>query len=366
VSRDAAPKILSIQILRFFAAAIVVYHHAAQLAWSVGRSGQWLAPELFPLVGSAGVDVFFIVSGFVITMTGPAATPRPSATLFFWRRWSRVAPLFYLISVPTVLVLALPLNRDQTIATLFFWPAAGSRIVAPYVGLGWSLCFEMLFYSTVTLLLAGGRLRRNGWLIASTAIVLIALRLVTPTNALRVIANPIFLEFGVGVGFALLYDRLKRIDPIIGLPLLGFGVGLFVILGFKGMGDVYLMEPTLRGTNAFWRVGLFGVPATFVVAGMLLLEPWLQSAVPRALGWLGNASYSIYLVHGLVNATLYAVWRAAAPPGDVTIMLALPAGILAGVLSYHWVERPLLRAVRWLPTAFTVSKMAVVAAVEGG
>ncbi len=166
-------RIQSVQALRFVAAAMVVFNHSAELALaSTGRYGA-LASENLSHLGAAGVDVFFVISGLVITLTGPLAEPRPSGVVFFWRRWSRVAPMFLLLTIPTLMWFHItgpmspygaggPMNTPQNVATLFFWPATTELVVPPYLSQGWTLTFEMLFYSTaVALVLIGGKIRRN-------------------------------------------------------------------------------------------------------------------------------------------------------------------------------------------------------------
>ncbi len=156
-------RIVSLQILRFIAAAMVTVLHTRYLDHALTGApygGSWFDAAG---IGDAGVDIFFVLSGFVIATTGPLAQPQPSGALFFWRRWRRVAPVYFIISVPIIVnsLRISPFAPHRLAATLLFWPVSAAGPVYPYLEPGWTLCFEMAFYTLVALALAGGVLRRN-------------------------------------------------------------------------------------------------------------------------------------------------------------------------------------------------------------
>jgi hypothetical protein len=90
--------IWSLQSLRFAAAMMVVYFHAAGASLIATRS-YGLLPRNFQIVGRAGVDIFFVLSGVIIATTARRLTWRE----FAWRRFRRVVPMYLLISIPTAL-----------------------------------------------------------------------------------------------------------------------------------------------------------------------------------------------------------------------------------------------------------------------
>src|SRR5258708_7172997 len=145
----AAPRerIVSLQILRFVAAMMVALCHARYLIplLTGSRGPVWFWNGA--VVGVAGVDLFFVISGFVIAITGPFAEPRPTGALFFWRRWRRVAPVYFVISLPFIVNAwrASGLSSDELIATFLFWPAAGAKIFPPYGGVCRKLLQQMAF-----------------------------------------------------------------------------------------------------------------------------------------------------------------------------------------------------------------------------
>jgi peptidoglycan/LPS O-acetylase OafA/YrhL len=302
-------------------------------------------------MATAGVDVFFIISGFVIGLTGPLATSRPGGIQFFWRRWSRVAPLFYLLSVPAVLVSlgGDPLNWNRIIGTVFFWPATGPRILPPYLPVGWTLCFEMIFYATVALLLIGGRLWRNLAVLAATAAGLALLRPAPAWLGWHMLTNPIFLEFGFGMYLAVMWRRFRLRSTVAGALLILLALSIYWFEATNGVGDAWTMDATLYDTEAMRRVVILGTPAALLVTGALLCEDAFKGALARALAKAGEASYSLYLAHGLLMLILFHAWQLIAPirPAPwLAFWTTLPFAFISGFFVYWAVERPLIGRMR--------------------
>lgn len=346
-------RILSVQALRFFAAAMVVYHHAVMQALSVSHAAGALAPFDLAAVGAAGVDVFFVISGLVIALTGPLAEPRPSAASFFWRRWSRVVPVFWVMSIPAFFLVGQGFVWARAIPTIFFWPILGNVPEPPYIGVGWTLCFEMLFYSAVALTLIGGHIRRN----LMTATVAFSLLIVaaerSDSMSLRFLINPILIEFFAGIGLALALPRLRKVAPAFGAILALLGLALFArlsIVGVGGMEGALAMRPTLTGAGALHRLVICGPPAVLLVTGALICEPWFHRLpiLERVAKW-GDASYSIYLAHSVALLALFQLWPFLPRPSpEFVIVFCIALGLASGFALHRWVERPLLKATRSL------------------
>jgi exopolysaccharide production protein ExoZ len=346
----ARERIVSLQILRFAAAAAVTVAHASCATEFWKHSG---CIAQYPAgVGAAGVDVFFVLSGFVIAMNGPLAEPRPTAVTFFWRRWSRVAPIYYLLSLPLIVHALVHgwFNLPQAIATFLFWPAAGPSIVLPFVEAGWTLCFEMVFYSAISAVLIDGRVRRNLAGLGLVFAALLAARQFSGWNPLRILANPIFLEFAAGVVLARLWPRLKSADLRLGAALMIAGLALFAVDAVVGAGDAISLESTLRDTDAFWRVGVFGVPALLLVAGACICERAMHGRVARMLAWMGDASYSTYLIQGtaipVVALSLFPFLGTHRPAALACALIFVSLAL--GAATYVLIERPILRDLRRL------------------
>ena len=341
-------RIVSLQILRFVAAAMVVAFHATCLA-SGGASRSCANAN----IGAAGVDIFFVLSGFVIALTGPLASPRPSGAMFFWRRWRRVAPIYYILTLPLIAAAAWAgkLDGSKLIATFLFWPAAGPMVVTPYLEAGWTLGFEMIFYSAVALALIGGRLRRNLlFIVATLGAIIVGWRL-TGWSSVRILASPALIEFATGAGLAALWPWLRRANVAFGAALTGLSLGLFAAVALSGAASViyfrYALDPDYNG--ALLRVVLCGGPAALLVAGAAICNRVLAGRAAAALGFLGDASYSTYLTHQMALAFLAPVARLAVgehPLAQAALLIVLALAVRA--LTYVMIERPILRDLKRL------------------
>jgi exopolysaccharide production protein ExoZ len=362
-------RLQSIQALRFIAAAMVVYNHAAELARaSTGRYG-CLATHNVSALGAAGVDIFFVISGLVIALTGPLASPMPSGALFFWRRWRRVAPIFFLLTIPTLMAFSVkgpmspygaggPMNTPQTVATILFWPATTDLIVPPYLSQGWTLSLEMLFYLAVSFVLLGGKIRQNLLVLAGVLAIVVWSRWTYKTSYERVLANRMFLEFGFGVALAFVLPKLRRVPTSYCVPLLATAAIFYLCIAVVGDRGAAEWRPTLSDEGTGWRVFALGTPALCIVSAALILERKFSGRMASVLVSLGDASYSIYLVHALVLLGLWLLWRAiGAPPPWIVIVVSMVAAIAVGVAVQRVVERPLLRWIRgWRPQVWSVAR----------
>ena len=143
----------SIHAMRGVAAlAVAVSHLPSFIPIAPGTGHAWDALA----VGKAGVDVFFVISGFVMaTATASLPSGWRTSLAFLWRRLARVAPLYWLVTLFLVsLYLAdrrfgaeRPLDVDLVLRSLLFVPVHGpDGGIRPIVGVGWSLDYEMYFY----------------------------------------------------------------------------------------------------------------------------------------------------------------------------------------------------------------------------
>jgi exopolysaccharide production protein ExoZ len=211
----------------------------------------------------------------------------------------------------------------------------------------------MLFYLAVSLMLAGGRMGRNAVIGAALVLPALAwLRYGVGWQGARLLFNAIYLEFAAGAVLAWLWRRgsLARAPIPFGLALAAIGVAAVVWQQFHWLAYVDAWEMTLRDQGAQWRVILFGVPAALIVAGVLICERAMRGWAAETLARLGDASYSLYLVHALVLLAIYEVWTGAGlkAPSWFVVIFAIGLSVALSVVAHRRAAKPLLAWVRTL------------------
>ena len=348
-------KLLSVQILRALAALAIAMHHAqydaAGLAQRLG-----LGFRAIEAPWSAGVDVFFVISGFIMVHASRGLFGEPGASrVFLARRVARIAPLYWAAtSLYLAVALAAPallnsegLSPGLVLASYVFLPwARPDGAVQPAYSLGWTLNYEMFFYALFALALT--RPWRQG--VPALIAMLLALvafgRLLGSAAPWRFWTDPIILEFAFGMALGVARLKGARLGPIVRAVLAGGGLVLFAL---------DLARP--EGALASLRVLAYGVPATMLVAAAALApDEGRASSLARFGAWLGDASYALYLVHPFViRGAREIVWDSdlagvIGPWGFV--VASLGATILAALLVHRWFERPTTdRVRRWLEPA---------------
>jgi exopolysaccharide production protein ExoZ len=317
-----------LQALRGLAALSVVTYH----------SFQWIDDRFW--VGAAGVDVFFVVSGFIIWTVGSAEEASPG--VFFWRRLTRVAPAYWLATGAVVALAMLwpTLLRQVTLSpahialSLAFVQHIDPRgLPFPVLPPGWSLNYEAVFYALFTVVLFAPAALRFRLLLAALGGVIVFGVLDPPAYYLG--ANMMLLQFGAGAWLARRQQLGRRILPEIGAALAAIGVLLLASQGLTGL------------RSDLWRPLLWGVPAAMIVAGAVALEPLRAIRPPAALLRLGDASYAIYLCH-FVAVALAARLVGVAPTWRF-VPIAVALSLAAGLAFHRWIERSLIAAVRRIP-----------------
>ena len=341
-----------VQALRFAAATAVVVTHAVDLAGTrleleTALTQGILAGGTLENFGAVGVDVFFVISGFIIATTTRGQAGVSAAGAFLWRRFRRVAPIYWLLSLPILVGMARggTLSPEVAAATFLFWPFSGLEMTFPALGPGWTLCFEMLFYAGFGLAMMGGR--KVGWGLVGAYAAMLAVGLVVAAPVLRFWGAPIILEFLLGVGIAWVWRSAPRRLGVwaVGLAMLGFGLGL--VFGYGGVDDVRALNDPWNGLR---RAAVWGLPSALLVFGVVRMERTDRAPgrLSRAAAFMGDASYSIYLVHVLVIRALGRLFESGmvALPGDAVVGLTVVASLAAGAVVHVWIERPMLKPMR--------------------
>lgn len=337
--------IVNLQALRALAAyGVVVYH--------IGDS----APEELPWfsrvshIGAAGVDIFFVLSGFIMVFT----TSRASMTggEFLLRRIARIVPAYWLVTLFTFGLLAFgfePVGNHSVdigylLRSLLFIPAErGASGVIPLLAVGWTLNFEMLFYLLFAAAIHTAGVVRRVQVVSVALLALVAIGgCIGPAGVVAgFVTSPLLLEFLFGIAIACLWDRILQVSA----TTLGWTGGVSLALGAAMLGlDGWLVP--FRELTGSWRFFWFGVPAAAVVGGALMFEAAKLEVTNRPWLHQGDASYALYLVHPLVLQLTRKVLDQYAGPGGFglvsNLVISLGACAACGTLFHVFVEQPLV------------------------
>jgi len=341
-------EILSIQVLRAVAALAVFANHLSQ---ELHDTAHW-DPLPHSSVTAGGVDLFFVISGFVMVhasrdMFGRAGMRRE----FVRRRLIRIVPLYWMITGALAVhaiarydaagLAAANLSPGLIVSSFFFvpWPRPEGGIT-PLLAVGWTLSYEMFFYLLLALSLALPRRAAVGatavMLIAAVAAAVPAAGPPGPTAGWPAL---IAVEFIFGMGIALLASEVT-LSRAAALSLLCGGTA-----GLVAMADAPAQSEL--------RFALWGIPCALVVAGATLHRFSLASKLWKPLIVLGNASYALYLVHEflamprLVAARVFGIVQGPWLDHPVAYGMALVALMIGAALAVHFfVERPAIRVLR--------------------
>lgn len=317
----------SIQALRGIAALMVVVYHATISAGLTADLGDGDRSFL-----DAGVDIFFVISGFVMIIATSGRSMTPWA--FLKARLTRIVPLYWIALLVTLIVgvafskFAFPKATDILMAYLFLPYVNPNGQIAPFLTAGWTLSYEMFFYLVFALLIAIPAWRRS-FIILALFIALVGIRPVVGDFgpiAFR-LTSPLLLEFVAGMFLALTIEWTQKVPAFAGILLVAFGA----VLGIFAASEMESLP----------RFIAQGGPAILIVAGVLRLEPFISSTA-RPIRYLGDASYSVYLFHSLFILAPAAL-GAAEINGHIWAVLMTFSGVLGGLLAFKAVEEPLIK-----------------------
>jgi exopolysaccharide production protein ExoZ len=333
----------SIQALRAIAALAVVFHHVPyETAVRIG----WVGALPESTVGAAGVDLFFVISGFVMVYASDTLFGRrDAARTFILRRIARIVPLYWAISALLLVEMLLKnhglppgfISIEGVLASFVFVPyPRPTGEIGPIHALGWTLNYEMFFYVCFAVALLSSRRRAVLALASAFAAFVTTGRLFFLPQPLSFWFDPIILEFCYGMLIALAYREGVRLTLRLSL-----NVVIAAVLAF-GASFVF-------GVVIEWRAVQWGLPCAAVVAGLVLSSASWKPGLPgQAFAFLGDASYSLYLMHMILFAMVRPISHWVDPalfvwPYAVLLVVVAIAG--SGAM-YRLFERPVTRALQ--------------------
>ncbi len=347
MTSPAPQKLSNIQALRGIAALLVVFIHLRSI--EAQYSVDTILPD-FMRLGLSGVDLFFVISGFIMVYVTWHEKRTISGSLkFLFARITRIYPLYWLVSAAVLIVWffkpeVTTFNPSQTsiVKSFLLWPDH----TLPMLKLGWTLIHELYFYLMFAVLLLLPRRLLVPGLIVWIMFVVAGNRLgwsgLSPVKTL--IFHPLSMEFFMGAMAGWIFKRGRGIGG--GLTLI-FGLALW-ILSFYYL--VTAFPPTFYPSN--WeRVLYFGLPGMLIVYGLASVERD-GFVVPGWCSTFGDWSYSLYLSHVLVLSALGLLWRPFIQDGpiDNAVVLTLFTVICIAVSAVIWYlfEKPALKLFRAL------------------
>ena len=348
-------KLPNIQILRAVAAlAVVFYHDGIESTAICVATGK---PCVYDFtLGTFGVPLFFMISGFIMVMTSWNSFAQAGAPLqFMRRRLTRIVPLYWLVTTIAVVgalvvpsMLNVPVDDPIYIAASYlFWPMARvNGLIRPIANLGWTLNLEMMFYAVFTFALLFNR--KSGLALAMAFLTGATLLQMTgifapggllPSTPINFWADPIVLNFILGMLIAVLYKRDFRVNLTEARLLIAISaVGLLIINNIHGTLDAI-------PENHIINRGVLTLAVAFLfIAGALGPQVDVGKPLWRAGLLIGDASYSLYLVHPFFLRPISKIWGKVI--GDhlpiwTFSIVAIVLAVAVGLAVYMFVERPL-------------------------
>ena len=301
-------RLVSIQCLRFAAAGLVVLTHTA--------SGYFV-------YGAFGVDIFFVISGFIITHVMRQREAGP----FLLDRLTRIYPLYWLFLIPMTVV-GWDGDAMHLLSSVTLWPVVG-EFRRSYLAVSWTLSFEMLFYLAATLVLW----RRHAfWVLMALYAFAVVAQQFTNNSVLGFVGSPMIMEFLLGVVIA----RLPRTQWRLGGAI---AIVIALCVAFIATSPNFGFIEKMFDGGASWRWIAWGLPAASIVWGAMQFETMLTGRLFKLAAVGGDASYALYLSHPF--------FLLFAPHNPYALLfLGTPVLLMLGIGTHFAIEKPLLKQVR--------------------
>lgn len=340
-------RLSNIQALRGIAALLVVFSHLLIIEQKYSPDqilGNWVE------LGILGVDLFFVISGFIMVNVAWSAPRGVRAwTEFLFARASRIYPLYWLVSLALLaiwlwkpdIVFSSLYGKPDIVKSFALWPDTRP----PLLAIGWTLVHEVFFY----LVLAFALLLKARWLLPFLAAWILALctgitvDTASASPVLGILFHPMSFEFlaGAFAGYA-----FKKYGGVFGQAALGIGLLTCAaaiastLLHHGGVPESYLL-----------RAAYFSLPIALIVYGLAAIET-RNLVLPACMSRLGDWSYSLYLTHVLSLSLLGRAWHMFAQKGswdNGIAIFALPAfAIVIAAICWKFAENPMLNIAKTL------------------
>ncbi|MBF9771765.1 acyltransferase family protein [Enterobacter asburiae] len=349
--------ILNIQYLRFAAAFVVIFAHANLLMYGI--------PTKLTSLGAIGVDVFFVISGFIMPyilfggLYNKVSTIKLQPGIFFLHRIIRIWPAYFIVTLLFIAISIAAANgfiKNQTTDFIFYFNDYRYKIDyivksllflndirGPILTAGWTLQFEFIFYSLISLSILFGARKFHHIFLSCIAFVIICnvANLYFESLILKQLSRPILIEFIFGMAIYYIYSCgiifEKRIATMVCV--------LFIPATFFSPFD-------LQVSSELSRIITWGIISSLLVFSFLSLERYTKNL--KSLHFAGNASYSIYLTHGVLAPIIMFVIVS----NDLLNVISLPTYLFmytaicisVGFIFYTYIEKPITKFLKSTPS----------------
>lgn len=309
--------------------------------------------------GGIGVDLFFIISGFIMTTILPNYVGETdSAKDFIVKRAIRILPLYWLLSSILVFLSrhnTAILNKDVLIKTYFLFPIFDkSSFIFALIPQSWTLSYELYFYFIIFIGLAFMKNQASRIVPILLALLVVIGFLFRGGYLATFLTSPLLIEFILGITIGLIYRSTvsrpgnatgNNILKKLSIPFIIAGAGLMCATIFISTRPFYVAEDIAAdNTLAIERVLYWGLPCGLLAFGCLCVEHFFRIKAPKILVAIGNASFSCYLVHFIFLRKLEAIVpRFISLNPDLYVPVYLMLILALSFAVYKFVERPLTR-----------------------
>ena len=341
-------KLLTIQFLRGWAAIIVVLYHSHGLivkrAVEFGAEQTfWLTENQFVKIGAIGVDVFFVLSGFIIFYTSRNTS---DLGLYLKKRIVRIYPIWFVAICFMVIITFIPgtsavFDLQHVVYSLLLIPHYFEGRIVQFVQIGWTLNYEILFYLLFAITLTITKTKRLELISLIIFILwLFANSLPSQLPVFVLLENPLLFEFVIGGWLARLYLSGWTISK---KQMVGFA--LFVLIWLM----MFFFSPWLWHFRSLISRAPVAI-AVFVIA--VFYVPIRDYKVPKIFVYLGDASYSIYLFHMFPIMVLSGVVHKISIPllADIPVVISWLfvscISVTFGCVIYSLIEKRLISGLK--------------------
>lgn len=339
----------SVQALRGLAALSVMFFH---FRWNLNSTYPGIGDMLFGW-GATGVDLFFLISGFVITLSAKKTVPGVRGALNFLKgRALRILPAYYIILLITFFLSGAMSTFHYPDKTLNFISALIFQPIYQYngpfylddsgmYGIRWTLNYELYFYIIVGLLIAVPFRKLTTWLFFFATLIVIPLvgfncftfspeGYQTGVAQLNFVTNPMIFLFIAGVFIGLLYPLLSRLNGVMMVCLLAASFTMTFVLFRNGM---FVGHGLLSSGWLYFLILMTAIGS----------EKIIGKYIPEFLIRLGDISFSLYLIHTLMNTGIGKRFGSIGiEDGLSRFFISCVLSLILAWLSWRFIEKPFL------------------------